>query len=504
MKLLDRLDELAVSAPGRAAVVFGRGRTRQVVSYGELVAEARNLAERLARADAQGATFVAAARGGPLIIGLLACLWAGVPGALIDLQQPARRTQSILEQAPRALVLTDAAGALHLGRVNTPPSLRLMPLLEPARAGTSAATARARAPLPSDAPAIVLFTSGSTGVPKGVVIGRTDLDQRLAVEGDWFGLTPDDRILGVLPLTFDVGLTQCLGTLYAGGTHVLGDSWLPADLVSRIDEENVTGLALAPMVWRQLLAAKQAAAVWAALNRLRYVTLSGGSLSRPELEHLRAHLTTARFVRTYGQTEMFRIAALDVRAHPEKLDSVGPAYPGVRFEVRRLDGAVAAPGEVGEVFAGGLGRMLGYWGEASGAVATDARLVATADWGSVDEDGFLYLKGRKDEMVKILDRRVFPAEIASLCRAALTDPSIEVVVLPRTEPMVVAFTTAALSESDRAVKILLMRRELGNLLAPRSLLTIEQMPATLSGKVDYVALRAHAEAALAADTARDT
>ena len=109
--------------------------------------------------------------------------------------------------------------------------------------------------LEPDSPAVCLFTSGSTGVPKGVLVGRQDLLERAETEIEWFGLTERDVLLSVLPFSFDVGLNQLMASLVAGATLVILDSWMPADILRAVAERGVTGISAVPSIWLDFLQA---------------------------------------------------------------------------------------------------------------------------------------------------------------------------------------------------------------------------------------------------------
>src|SRR5262249_44882184 len=162
------------------------------------------------------------------------------------------------------------------------------------------------------------------------------------------------------PFSFDVGLNQLSSALVSGACLVIEESWLPADLVKAIARDGVTGISGVPAIWRDLLASELPLDRADLHRSLRYVTISGGSLSVDEQQQLRQRLEGVSIFKTYGQTETFRSASL----LPEELDarpaSVGRAYLGTRVLILSEDGRPCAPNEVGEVVHSGLGTMVGY------------------------------------------------------------------------------------------------------------------------------------------------
>ena len=278
--------------------------------------------------------------------------------------------------------------------------------------------------LAPDAPAACLFTSGSTGTPKGVLVGRQDLLERAETEIEWFGLSERDVLLSVLPFSFDVGFNQLMASLVAGSTLVILDSWMPVDILRAVAERGVTGISAVPSIWLDFLRAGFGFDRAGAHRSLRYITVSGGDLDASHLEALPGLGDGLQIFKTYGQSEVFRPTCLRPAEFGARMRSVGRPFGRSRVYVVRDDGSVAAPGERGEVVATGLGVMLGYLDGADeqnklrdnpfrGPDDPDAKAVFTGDVGHLDEDGYLYLLGRRDAMLKIMGNRVYPAEVVT-------------------------------------------------------------------------------------------
>lgn len=340
---------------------------------------------------------------------------------------------------------------------------------------------------------IVIFTSGSTGNQKAVIIDGHDLEQRINSEIKWFELTPADNILGILPFSFDVGLTQLLGTLFAGANFCIAKSWLPSDIIKQIQQNNITGLALTPMVWKTLLQYPDQESLWKTLNTLRYITLSGGSLPPQTLAHIMSQLNGPKFIKTYGQSEFFRISSLRTLSFNSKISTVGQAYPGVSVEIRDKDGNPCVSNSEGEIYAQGLGRMRGYLSN-DHANKNHVNLNLwhkTGDRGFLDEDGFLTVLGRFDEMVKIFDQRIYPEEVAKTIDVSLNISDTEVVAINHNDNLkLVAFhTTAFSSEKSLSAIRSKLRKSLANHWLPSQFITIKKMPATSSGKTDKQQLK---------------
>lgn len=352
-----------------------------------------------------------------------------------------------------------------------------------------------------DIAATCLFTSGSTGQPKGVLVSEADLIRRVAAEITWFGLSERDVLLSILPFSFDVGLNQLLTALTVGAELVLVDSWLPVDIVATIAQRRVSGISGVPAIWQELINSGARFDKTGQHASLRYITISGGSLSRRHLQDLRTVVAGVGIFKTYGQTEAFRATSLRPDEYDEKLDSVGKPFLGVRVYVVREDGARCDAGEIGEVVHTGLGIMMGYLDTATGATLhgklrrnpfhgrDDASpfAVFTGDMGYVDGDGYLFLKGRRDGMLKIMGNRVYPQEVTN---QILTIPGVrEAVVSGVTgaegQTVVVALLVVSCDAGlSPAVVTRMLRAKLPAFMIPKEIVFVDHIPRTLSGKPD--------------------
>ncbi|MGD0945906.1 MAG: class I adenylate-forming enzyme family protein [Candidatus Binatia bacterium] len=346
--------------------------------------------------------------------------------------------------------------------------------------------------------ATCLFTSGSTGEPKGVLISREDLMRRVAAEIDWFNLTCDDVLLSILPFSFDVGLNQLLTALTVGAELVVLDSWLPSDILSAAEARRVTGISGVPAIWQEMVNAGLGFDKQARHAALRYITISGGSLPTSQLERLGEHANGVGIFKTYGQTEAFRATSLRPEEYQRKRESVGRPLAGVRVYVVSEDGTRCGPGEVGEVVHTGLGVMLGYLGNSD----TNAKLRAnpfygdedpsrlaifTGDMGYLDAEGYLYLKGRADRMLKVMGNRVYPQEITNqiLAIAGVKEALVAGITRELEQAAVIAFVAVApgAEVSAGAVRKVL-REKLPSFMIPQEIVLVHQMPRTANGKLD--------------------
>ncbi len=273
--------------------------------------------------------------------------------------------------------------------------------------------------------AAILYTSGSTGKPKGVVLSHRNLVAGAKSVASYLENTAADRLLAVLPLSFDYGLSQLTTAFHAGATAVLINHLLPRDVLNAVVAEKITGLAAVPPLWIQL-----APLPWPADCTLRYLTNSGGAMQRPTLDALRAALPNARPFLMYGLTEAFRSTYLPPEELERRPDSMGKAIPNAEVAVLRPDGSECAPGEPGELVHRGALVSLGYWNDPA-KTAERFKPVAPRHYGlpltelavwsgdtvRKDEEGFLYFISRNDEMIKTSGYRVSPTEVEEVVYA---------------------------------------------------------------------------------------
>ncbi|WP_426173136.1 acyl-CoA ligase (AMP-forming), exosortase A system-associated [Massilia sp. TWR1-2-2] len=273
--------------------------------------------------------------------------------------------------------------------------------------------------------AAILYTSGSTGKPKGVVLSHRNMVAGATSVASYLENTAADRILAVLPLSFDYGLSQLTTAFHVGATAVLINYLLPRDIVKAVETERITGLAAVPPLWIQV-----AQLTWPADCTVRYITNSGGAMQRPTLDALRRALPNAKPFLMYGLTEAFRSTFLPPEEVDRRPDSMGKAIPNAEVVVLRADGTECEPGEPGELVHRGALVSLGYWNDRAktaerfkpvvsnhhGLTMTEMA-VWSGDTVRKDEEGFLFFISRNDEMIKTSGYRVSPSEVEEVVYA---------------------------------------------------------------------------------------
>lgn len=419
-------------------------------------------------------------------------------GASLLVTSAARLAQlgPVLEGAPalRLVLLVDSLPTELPGHL--PPGLRVVSLAAAETERSSVLPAVA-----ADALAALFYTSGSTGRPKGVMLSHLNLCVGASSVAQYLGNTREDRILAVLPFSFDYGFSQLTTGFLTGASVVLMDYLLPRDVVQTVVREGVTGLAGVPPLWSALSALE-----WpeAARTRLRYLTNSGGVMPQPVLARLRQQLPATRIFLMYGLTEAFRSTYLppeEVGAHP---DSIGRAIPNADVCVLRPDGTPCDVGEQGELVHSGPLVAQGYWNDPEATAARfrpapsfmqGERAVWSGDTVWTDVEGRLYFVGREDGMLKSSGHRVSPVEVEEVAYGTGLVGDAVLVGLPhdsRGHELVLFATEPRGVEQDPDALMRALRSALPSYLVPATIIWRTALPRTPNGKFDRVALVAEA------------
>lgn len=345
--------------------------------------------------------------------------------------------------------------------------------------------------------AAILYTSGSTGKPKGVVLSHHNMVVGAHSVAAYLENRPEDRLLAVLPLSFDYGLSQLTTAFVAGARAVLMDYLLPRDVITVAAREGITGLAAVPPMWVQLAAQTWPATV---VENLRYFTNSGGAMPRATLNALRRALPNTQPFLMYGLTEAFRSTYLPPAEIDRRPDSIGKAIPNAEVLVVDRDGQPCAPGEPGELVHRGALVGLGYWNDplktaeryrpAPGqhpSLPIPELAVWSGDMVRMDEDGFLYFIGRTDDLIKTSGYRVSPTEIEEVLysSAAVAEAAAFGVPHPVLGQAVVAVIKPLHEHCDSSALTAHCKQHLPNFMVPLRIITqSSDLPRNPNGKID--------------------
>ncbi len=346
-----------------------------------------------------------------------------------------------------------------------------------------------------DTLAAILYTSGSTGRPKGVMLSHANLWLGAISVAYYLKLTADDRVLAVLPLSFDYGQNQLLSAWAAGASVTPLDYLTPRDVIKAVERTDVTTLAGVPPLWVQLLEAEWSPETAARLKRL---TNSGGALTPRLVRALRERFPNEDLYPMYGLTEAFRSTYLPpelVDAHP---DSIGRAIPFAEVMAVRPDGTRAAPGEPGELVHAGPLVAQGYWRDPE---RTAARFRPAPAWSShggtavwsgdtvvEDADGLFRFVGRDDEMIKSAGNRISPTELEEAALAGGEAREAVAVGVPDERLGQGIVLVLAGDPTREAVLRERLKRELPGFMQPTRVDWREALPRNANGKLDRAAI----------------
>lgn len=346
--------------------------------------------------------------------------------------------------------------------------------------------------------AALLYTSGSTAEPKGVMLTHGNISAAADSVTAYLENNAGDIILSVLPLFFGYGLYQVLMTFKCGGTVVLERSLaFPHQVLTRMGRERVTGLAIVPTVAAILL---QLDLSKYDFSSLRYITNAGAALPVEQVWKFRKLLPHVKLFLMYGQTECIRTTYLPPEEAERRPDSVGKAMPGCEVYVVDDAGRHVAPGTVGELVVRGPNVMRGYWQQPQETAAVlrpgpmpGGNFLYSGDLFRADEEGYLYFVSRKDDLIKVRGQRVGPVEIEdAICRmGGVLQAAVIGVPDPILGSAIKAFVRlapgAALSAQDVMAHC---AAHLEDFMVPKFVEFCDALPATDSGKVNRKELRA--------------
>lgn len=339
----------------------------------------------------------------------------------------------------------------------------------------------------------IVYTSGTTGRPKGVMLSGRNLHSNTLAIVEYLNLDAADRGLCVLPFYYVYGSSVLHTHLAVGASLVLENSLMyPQQVLSAMAREEVTGFAGVPSTFRLLL--NRCDLQDYVLPHLRYVTQAGGPLAPEDRQRIMRAWPQVRFYVMYGQTEATaRLSYLPPERIKEKPGSVGIPVPGVRLKVVDAEGRDQPVGAEGEICAAGPNIMMGYWRDPD---ATGKKMLGewlrTGDLGFLDEEGFLTIVGRNSDQIKTGDHRVAPEEIENVIADLEGVEEVAVVGIP----------DALLGQAIKACivpcsRMLLERRDilrhcsqrLASYKLPKIIEIVDALPKTASGKVQRYLLQ---------------
>jgi acyl-CoA ligase (AMP-forming) (exosortase A-associated) len=350
----------------------------------------------------------------------------------------------------------------------------------------------------------ILYTSGSTGKPRGVMLSHRNLLAGSRIVSKYLAIQSSERILSVVPFSFDYGLNQFLTTVQNGATVVLLQFRFPSEIVRALQDEAVTGFAGVPLIWAGLIHPSSGLRD-TMLPALRYITNTGGAVPTSTVRKLRELLPTTQIFLMYGLTEAFRSTYLPPSEVDRRPNSIGKAIPETEILVLNSEGRPCQPGEAGILVHRGPTVSLGYWGkpELTHEVLRPHPLIPqhhggdlvcySGDLVKTDEEGFIYYIARADSQIKSQGHRISPTEVEEVLMEGGELSAAAVIGLPdpnageNVHAIVVPGTASAVNAEE------ILRRcalRLPAHMVPKSIEIVDSLPKTPNGKIDYKSLRA--------------
>ena len=405
--------EMATSGFGdRVAVTSGAAR----LSYTELFRAAGAAAQEIAGSGCERLALLDVSS--PAVpVGLFASAWAGVPFVPLNYRLTGAELERLVKEIAPSYLVTDAERAEGLSKLPGTSVVTRERFLERASAG---AAGEPSWPMDPDEIAILLFTSGTTGPPKAALLRHKHLVSYILGSVEFGSAAEDDAALVTVPPYHVAGMAAIASSVYAGRRIVQlpnfgAEAWLELARSERVTNAFVVPTMLARVV--DFLADAESAD----LPHLRALSYGGGKMPQPVIERAMKLFPDTAFTNAYGLTEtsstIFLLGPEDHRAAASsddpairrRLTSVGRALPSVEVQIRDESGAILGPGERGEIYVRGEQVSGEYLGRDS--TLDGEGWFPTRDSGSMDEEGYLFIEGRADDIIVRGGENMSPGEI---------------------------------------------------------------------------------------------
>lgn len=345
--------------------------------------------------------------------------------------------------------------------------------------------------LDSELPAMILYTSGTTKLPKGVTLSHKNLIANTESILEYLELTYEDSILATINFSYSYGNSLLLTHTKIGGRIIIENRVLyPQKVIEQIYDSKTTGFSTVGSYLNLLL--KQDGLKPLYMKNLKYITLAGEGTAQEDIFKLSNIAPHLKIIVMYGQTEAAaRLSYLEASLVFKRMGSIGKGIPGVTLRVVIEDGRDVMPGEIGEIIATGKNIMKGYWNNQEGTEEVIKNgWLHTGDLATVDEDGYIYVKGRNDDLIKYLGHRISPMEIEGVINSSEQVLESAVVAVENEHgKQIKAFIIPKYNNYDKDTIIAFIKKRLPAFKRPHIIEFVDEIPRTVNGKIKRNELR---------------
>lgn len=496
--ILDWLEATAAHTPEGAAV----GDAQQDYTWAQLAENARRAGSFLACHTAPRCPVAFyLEKSAPVFAAMLGTVYAGCCYSVLDTRQPAARTQQVLSTLQPSLLITDRDHADAAAALGCSCSVYLLDELLTAAVQPSLLAARRAQAVDVD-PLYINFTSGSTGVPKGVTVSHRSVLDFIPQFAAIFGIKAQDILGNQAPFDFDVSVKDLYTALYTGAkVQIIPRAYFsqPTKLMDYLADHAVTTLvwAVSAMCFVSIMNGFG----YRVPTAVRQVLFSGEVMPIKHLNKWKAALPQARFVNLYGPTEItcnctYYILPDRVFA-PEEVLPIGHAFPNEKvFLLDENDRLVTEPGQAGELCVSGTALALGYYADPARTAQAFTqnplntrwyeRIYRTGDLARCDAAGEFYYIGRKDFQIKHMGHRV---ELGEIEAAAMRCDAVTraCCIFDAEKQRLHLFYTGS---CEKAALLASLKAALPPFMQPNTALQLDELPMNKNGKIDRTALAA--------------
>ncbi|MEI6186381.1 MAG: long-chain-fatty-acid--CoA ligase [Dehalococcoidia bacterium] len=490
MHLPGMLEARASSIGNKPAIIF----KDQPVTYSQLLARAQRFAHALhglgVRPDDKVAIMLNNCP--EFIVTYFACAYIGAVAVPVNIFYKERELEYLLRDSDSVALVANPAFAEHYSKIeNKPPLFKHLVVNGAYREGLDFSKLEADAPSSpfkalcrEDSIVEILYTSGTTGEPKGTMLTHANLFFHADVIVNLLKLGDKDRALMVVPAFHGFGITVILCSLVTGSSFVLLDPFNPVEIFEQIEKHKVTFLPMVVAMYFMLINHPERGKY--DLSSLR-IGISGASAMPAQLMKDSSSALNIKILEAWGLTECSASATMQRSDLTYKEGSVGLAYPGVKVGVMDEQGKLLGAGEVGELVIQGPLVMKGYYKKPQEtAEALRGGWLHTGDMGYYDKDGYFFMVDRKKELINVGGEKVFPREVEELM---YKHPAVaDAVLIPQKDeklgeiPVAIVVPRAGATLSEKDMQDFLSDK-MARFKVPRHVYILQQVPRSPVGKI---------------------